>query len=78
MWWAEAERRSNDDNKDNTDRLNMHRLYSILTPVFTDPDFAINEYKYAEYAAEAENLGLFTVGTTEVEGEYHGTFDEED
>ena len=78
MWWAEAERRSNDDNKDNTDRLNMHRLYSILTPVFTDPDFAINEYTYADYAAEAENLGLFTVGTTEVEGEYHGTFDEED
>jgi hypothetical protein len=59
MIWVEAERRANEDNQDDTDRLNMNRLYSILTPIFTDPDFEVDEAKFAEYMTEAETLGLF-------------------
>lgn len=78
MMWVEAEKRSGDDNKNNTDRLNMHRMYSVLTPIFIDPNFVVDEAKYTEYMAEADNLGMFTVSTSEVEGEYHGTFETED
>jgi hypothetical protein len=90
MLWVEAEKRatlgnhlegfSNEEGltSNDIDRLNMHKLYSMLTPIFTDPAFVVDEAKYAEYMDEAENLGAFTVGASEVEGEYHGTFETED
>ena len=59
MIWVEAERRANEDNQNDTDRLNMNRLYSMLTPIFTDPDFEVSEEKFGEYMAEAAGLGLF-------------------
>jgi hypothetical protein len=37
----------------------MSRLYSILTPVFTDPDFAIDEGRFGEYIEQAGKLGFY-------------------
>lgn len=71
MMWVKAEKRASDDNKNDTDRLNMHRMYSILTPIFTDPKFEVDEVKYAEYITEAETLGMFTA---DVEERSDGTF----
>ena len=71
MMWVEAEKRSGDDNPDYTDRLNMRKMHSILTPVFTDPDFVVDEAAYGEYMAQADNLGLFLIsGITELEGNF--------
>jgi hypothetical protein len=73
LMYVEAERRTGDDNEDNTDRLNMRKLFSILTPLFTDADYPVGEDEYANYAAQAEELGLFnTPNVVEVDEEYHG------
>lgn len=92
MMWVEAEKRSNAGVVEEhelgstewlvaphieTDRLNMRKLHSILTPIFTDPDFVVDEAAYGEYTAQAENLGLFsTSDVSEVEGEFHGSIEE--
>ena len=57
IMWVEAERRSNDS--DDEDRLNMHQLYSILTPIFTNPDFVVGEEEYNQYMEKAVELGFF-------------------
>lgn len=93
MMWVEAEKRSNVGVVEEhelgstewlvaphieTDRLNMRKLHSILTPIFTDPDFVVDEAAYGEYMAQADNLGLFSVSdVAEFEGEFHGNSDEE-
>jgi hypothetical protein len=72
MLWAEAERLSGNDIEDNDLRMRMSKLYSILTPIFTDPDFAVTEEQYEEYMQEADKLGAFGYATTTVDEEYHG------
>jgi hypothetical protein len=72
MLWAEAERLSGNDIEDNDLRMRMSKLYSILTPIFTDPDFAVSEEEYANYMQEADKLGAFGYATTTVEEEYGG------
>jgi hypothetical protein len=67
MLWAEAERLSGHENQDNELRMKMNKLYSILTPVFTDPDFVVEEEQYNNYMDEAANLGMFDHATTQVE-----------
>jgi len=68
--WAAAEVRMN--GPDETDCLNMRKLNSILTPVFTDPDFAIDGEKYWELLEEAKKLGYYKQAVTaaQVEGAY--------
>jgi len=58
--WVEAERRGGAGNPDEADRLNMSRLYSILTPVFTDPSFAMDEGRFGEYVEQAGKLGFYS------------------
>jgi len=72
MLWAEAERLSGNDIEDNDLRMRMSKLYSILTPIFTDPDFVVGEEEYAQYMDEADKLGFFGYNTMEVEEEFHG------
>ena len=56
-----AEERCDYENNDcdDEDRLNMRKLFSILTPVFTDPDFVVDEDKYWDYLEEAKKLGYY-------------------
>lgn len=69
MLWAEAERMSGNDIEDNDLRMRMSKLYSILTPIFTDPDFVVDEESYATYMQEADKLGYFGYATTTVEAQ---------
>jgi hypothetical protein len=72
LMWVDAEKRSNNDNPSEYDRLNMSKLYSILTPVFTDVNFPLDEARCSEYQQQAENLGFYTLmGVRQVEEEYH-------
>lgn len=75
MMWADAERRG-DGGKTDDERLKMRKLYSILTPVFTDPEFVVDEPRFNEYMNEAVNLGFFGFDVAQVEGEFHGKGDE--
>ena len=72
MMWVNAETRASMENPDETDRMNMHRLNSILSPIFTDPEFLVGEYEFEEYMGNAQSLGYWSSKTTEVEEEYHG------
>ena len=66
--WVDAERRSDEENKDETDQLNMRQLHSILTPIFTDPEFVVGAEEYAQYIDKATELGFFnSVKTDTVE-----------
>lgn len=64
IMWVAAEERSSANYEGNdglvdTDRMNMHQLYSILTPIFTDHGFDIGEEQYNEYMQKAIDLGYF-------------------
>ena len=72
LMWVDAERRGNDDNPSEWDRLNMRKLHSILTPIFTDADFPLDEDRCSEYQQQAEDLGFYIPALVQqVEEEYH-------
>ena len=54
--WASAEDRSH-NSRNEADRVNMAKLYSILTPVFTDPGFEVTDYAF--YMDQAKRLGYY-------------------
>lgn len=68
--WAEAEERSA-KGTDETDKLNMSKLYSILTPVFTNPELHVGDEEFNAYLHQAAELGFFpkALATTPVKGE---------
>jgi hypothetical protein len=70
--WVEAERRGDIGNRDETDRLNMSRLYSILTPVFTDPGFDLDGEGFWGYMDQAKRLGYYS--TLGVKAPVEGSF----
>ena len=73
--WAEAERRST-ESQDDTDRLNMAKLFSILTPIFTDPDFEVGDTEYWNYMEEARKLSFY--GQKALAATHKGMFGDED
>ena len=62
MMWVEAERLGTVGGDPA-----MSKLYSILTPVFTSPEYVVTEEDYNQYITTAAELGFFTVGSTEVD-----------
>ena len=66
--WADAEERSN-ISTDEEDKLSMSKLYSILTPVFTNPELHVGDEEFAEYMRQASELGYFPEGARPVSGE---------
>ncbi len=67
--WADAEERSN-ISTDEEDKLSMSKLYSILTPVFTNPELHVGDEEFAEYMHQASELGYFpeTIAPSPVKG----------
>jgi len=60
--WANAERLGQESKVERV-RLDMRQLYSILTPVFTDPAFVVDDEKFWEYMNQAKRLGYYDPGT---------------
>ena len=56
--WASAEDRSH-NSRNEADRVNMAKLYSILTPVFTDPGFEVTDDAFWWYMDQAKRLGYY-------------------
>ena len=63
--WVGAEERG-ENGKTEEEKLNMRRLNSILTPMFTDPEFELDEKKYWEYMDQANRLGYYGKPTVQV------------
>jgi hypothetical protein len=92
VMWAEAERRSGAlgaegvapefykaPGEADADRLNMAKLFSMLTPIFTDPNFDLDDEQYWRYLEEAKKLGYYTKKRfSSVEGVFEGHDDEDD
>jgi hypothetical protein len=58
--WAEAEERST-KSPDEEDRINMSKLYSILTPVFSNPELQVGDEEFTAYLRQAGELGFFPI-----------------
>ena len=69
--WVDAERLG-EEGKTDIQRLGMRKLYSVLTPVFTDPVFEVDDEKFWGYMQAAKELGYYgQVGpAAEMEGEF--------
>jgi hypothetical protein len=69
--WVDAERLG-EGGKTDSQRLGMRKLYSMLTPVFTDPAFEVDDEKFWGYMQAAKELGYYgQVGVAaEMEGEF--------
>ena len=69
--WVDAERLGD---KGETDRvkLGMRKLHSMLTPIFTDPEFEVDDEKFWGYMQTAKELGYYGEGglAAEMEGEF--------
>ena len=59
MIYAAAEERANKPENDEKDRLNMAKLFSVLTPVFNNPDLEVDEEQFWCYLEQAKQLGYY-------------------
>ena len=55
--WVDAEERSTKG--DEADKPNMAKLYSILTPVFTNPELVIGDKEFNNYMQQVQALGYY-------------------
>ena len=69
--WVDAERLGDRGETDRV-KLGMRKLHSILTPIFTDPEFEVDDEKFWGYMQAAKELGYYGEDglAAEMEGEF--------